>query len=138
MSEAVAAGVVIAVIAGTASEPEDDVISCITAQLPPDVAAAVRVYSTTTYSKPEEEQGEVQPAALGENEISSTASSSSSSLESSIAAATTRLKQQGAQEFVQRMATALQGKQAGVPVGLDLALQNPGELSQLGRVSSLS
>jgi hypothetical protein len=44
-----------------------------------------------------------------------------------MAAATTRVKQQGAQEFVQRMATALEGKQAGVSVGLDMSLLQAGE-----------
>jgi hypothetical protein len=130
MTEAQAAGASIIVIAGTASEPDDDVASCLLKQLPADLAAAVRVYSSPAHSRPDdtEELDAADAAAAGaaDGQLGS-GSSSGGSLESSMAAAATRVKQQGAQEFVQRMATALEGKQAGVTVGLDMSLLQAGE-----------
>ncbi|KAF6266342.1 hypothetical protein COO60DRAFT_447975 [Scenedesmus sp. NREL 46B-D3] len=126
MTEAQTAGASIIVIAGTASEPDDDVASCLLKQLPADLAAAVRVYSSPAHSRPDE--GEAAGAAAGDAGAQGQLGrgSSAGSLEASMAAAATRVKQQGAQEFVQRMATALEGKQAGVQVGLDMSLLQAG------------
>jgi hypothetical protein len=132
MTEAQAAGASIIVIAGTASEPDDDVAGCLLKQLPADLAAAVRVYSSPAHSRPDDAE-ELDAAdaaaagAAGADGQSGSGSSSGGSLESSMAAAATRVKQQGAQEFVQRMATALEGKQAGVQVGLDMSLLQAGK-----------
>ncbi|WIA15531.1 hypothetical protein OEZ85_002165 [Tetradesmus obliquus] len=137
MTEAQAAGATIAIIACTASEPDDDVAAYLLQQLPADLAAAVRVYSSPAHSRPEEDdedsaaaaaRGDTAAAAAGGDAAGADGqgSSSSSSLEASMAAAASRVKQQGAAEFVQRMATALEGKQAGVGVGLDMSLLQAG------------
>jgi hypothetical protein len=133
MTEAQAAGASIIIIAGTASEPGDDVAGCLLQQLPADLAAAVRVYSSPAHSRPDEEESDAADAAAAGDALGADGQGSSgeTSLEASMAAAATRVKQQGAQEFVQRMATALEGKQAGVQVGLDMSLLQAGESQQL-------
>lgn len=52
LTQALAAGFKLALIAETCSDPSDDVISCLLQQLPPDVAAAARVYSTSMARQP--------------------------------------------------------------------------------------
>jgi hypothetical protein len=128
MTEAQAAGAAIIVIAGTASQPEDNVADCLLQQLPADLAAAVRIYSSPAHSRPDDEEEHLDSTTADEGSSSGGGSSGSSSgsLEASMAAAATRVKQQGAQEFVQRMATALEGKKGGVAVGLDMSLLQAG------------
>lgn len=125
MNDALAAGTTLAILTETASQPEDDVISALLDQLPSEVAAAVRVYSTSMYSRAQQHAEEEDTYQQGTDPDGS--SSSSSSLEASLAAAATKVKQREAQEFVQRMASALQDKQAGVLVKLTPTLQNLGE-----------
>jgi hypothetical protein len=55
--------------------------------------------------------------------------SSSSSMQASLAAAATRVKQKGAEEFVERLAAALAGKEAAAQVKIDPLLAQAGECS---------
>jgi hypothetical protein len=52
LSQALTAEFKLAIIAETCSDPSDDVIGCLFRQLPPDVAAAARVYSTSMARQP--------------------------------------------------------------------------------------
>jgi hypothetical protein len=129
MLDALAAGTTLAVLTETASQPEDGVITALLDHLPAEVAAAVRVYSTSMYSKTHQHAADSDDSSteLEDAEAGSGSSSSGSSLEAKLAAAATKVKQREAQEFVQRMASALQDKQAGVLVKLTPTLQNLGE-----------
>lgn len=51
---------------------------------------------------------------------------SSSSLEASLSAAATRVKQKGAEEFVERLSAALAGKEAAAMVQIDPLLAQSG------------
>jgi len=121
LTQALSSGFRVGFIAETCSDPEDDVISSLLQQLPPDVAAQARVYSTSMGRQPvgEDADGLEETGGLG-------GSSGSSSLEASLSAAATRMKQKGAQEFVERLSAALAGKDAAVQVQIDPLLQQAG------------
>ena len=127
LQQAVAAGFKVGFIAETCSDPQDDVISSLLQQLPPDVAAVARVYSTSMCRQPvvEDDSDTYNAAAAGES--SSSSGDGVGSLEASLSAAATRVKQKGAQEFVERLSAALAGKEAAVQVQIDPLLQQSGE-----------
>lgn len=121
LTQALSSGFKVGFIAETCSDPEDDVISSLLQQLPPEVAAEARVYSTSMGRQPvsEDADGLEETGGLG-------GSSGGRSLEASLSAAATRMKQKGAQEFVERLSAALAGKDAAVPVQIDPLLQQAG------------
>lgn len=123
LTDAAAANTKIALISQTCSDPQDDVITCVINQLPPEVTSHITVYAAATYSQQQ------QAAADEDADDAVTAESNMSLLNPSagLAAAAGRVKQRGAQEFVERMTSALEGKSKAVPVQLDLSLQNPGK-----------
>lgn len=128
MLDALAAGTTLAILTETASQPEDGVITALLDHLPAEVSAAVRVYSTSMYSKTHQHAADSDDSSTElEDADAESGSSGGSSLEAKLAAAATKVKQREAQEFVQRMASALQDKQAGVLVKLTPTLQNLGE-----------
>lgn len=120
LTQALSAGFKLVIVAETCSDPKDDVASCLLRQLPPDVAAAARVYSTSMARQPLLQDDDSAAVAAGDG------SSGSSSLEASLSAAATRVKQKGAQEFVERLSAALAGKDAAVQVQIDPLLQQSG------------
>jgi hypothetical protein len=126
LSQALSAGYELGIIAETCSDPKDDVASCLLRQLPPDVAAAARVYSTSMARQPVLQDDDSAAAASGDG-----SSGSSSSLEASLSAAATRVKQKGAQEFVERLSSALAGKDSAVQVQIDPLLQHSGEIRHM-------
>lgn len=134
LEQALATGWRIAVIAETCSDPSDDVVTSLMQQLPPDVAAEARVYSTSMARQPlldPEDTTTAAAAATDGFDDAAAGSSGSSGLDAaagtSLAAAAGRVKQKGAQEFVQRLAAALAGKDAAVGVQLHPSLQMQGD-----------
>eukprot|EP00878_Enallax_costatus_P006445 GHUV01006757.1.p1 GENE.GHUV01006757.1~~GHUV01006757.1.p1 ORF type:complete len:352 (+),score=73.34 GHUV01006757.1:1317-2372(+) len=119
---AAAAGTKIALISQTCSDPQDDVITCIMTQLPTEVRNNITVYPAATYS-----QQEVTDNTHGTNDNVTDANNTVLDPSASLAAAAGRVKQRGAQEFVERLTSALEGKSKAVPVQLDLSLQSTGK-----------
>lgn len=119
--QALSAGYKIGFIAETCSDPQDDVMSSLLQQLPPELASAARVYSTSMCRQPVLDDDDAAAAAAAGAD-----SGVGSSLEASLSAAATRMKQKGAQEFVERLSAALAGKESAVQVHIGPMLQQAG------------
>jgi len=114
MRDAVASGAVVALLAETASTPEEDVVTSCLKQLDDDVASALRVYSAGLHRRPTEEEAEEEQGGSG-------GGSGGAGLDFRAAAA--RVQQRAAEDFLQRLD---QGAPKGAArVSLDARLQNP-------------
>lgn len=109
MRDALAAGAAVALLAETASAPEEDVVGACVGQLGADLAPRLRVYSAGLHRAPEE--GDEGEGGDGEGA-------------GAFRAAAARLQQGAAEAFVQQLSRDAPASAARVALGASLL--NPG------------
>lgn len=105
VQSALEAGVQVALLAETLSDPSDDVVSSMMDLLGPDMSTHIKVYSASLNHASADEGADQASSSVG--------------LEASMTAAAAKLKQQGAESFVAQYQQALQDKNVGISVTID-------------------